>query len=692
MKISVIIPVYNTEKYLKQCLDSVLSQELSDYEIICINDGSTDSSYKILNEYASIYKKIKLINIKNSGVSAARNIGLKYAEGEYILFVDSDDWIEPNSLEKLYDCIKKKNVDILEFRNDSYCESVRSTGNFFEIENYENNTLNKVDLLYTLWNKLYKNEFIRKNNIYFPEGLKNAEDGVFNLLCLYAKPKFDICKELVYHYRFLRENSATANIKSIDGEIETCIYTINLPEYMNTSFENKVLTMEKYIKGILYWYNKVETSRNYVKKFSEIYKLYNFYKYITKNIEQDVLKNTYNYNILKKHLRQNIFSITNLYRNGEKIKILKFLHIKIMIFSSKINHFTTEYKYKILGLTVLKSRIKNIFQHTEVLNLFGFIPIYKHNILKRQQNRYIKLLDDLYPQYDSYFMLACNLGETFLFLAHFKEILSKYNVNNPLIIVDKKRMRDCCNIFTNLGIPNVLFEDCTSLFLNEYTEYKGKKYINLLNYDYFIKYADFEISDKKRHYYDILKDKLLLTSAPEIPTLNITSEKVKQISQCLLNNRYIIICPEAVSIQGLDLRFWESLVNELEKIGYKIFFNVGNMGFYLKNTLTVFLTIDEIAQLAINCSLIIGLRSGLLEILSMVSKKTTIAIYNRYVDTLPNKMTPNEAMRGFSLKKLPNIDPNNIFEYNCEEYCQTELLYEIITIVKNLNEEANFVN
>ena len=265
-------------------------------------------------------------------------------------------------------------------------------------------------------------------------------------------------------------------------------------------------------------------------------------------------------------------------------------------------------------------------------------------------------------------------------------------MNNPLIIVDKKRMRDCCNIFTNLGIPNVLFEDCTSLFLNEYTEYKGKKYINLLNYDYFIKYADFEISDKKRHYYDILKDKLLLTSAPEIPTLNITSEKVKQISQCLLNNRYIIICPEAVSIQGLDLRFWESLVNELEKIGYKIFFNVGNMGFYLKNTLTVFLTIDEIAQLAINCSLIIGLRSGLLEILSMVSKKTTIAIYNRYVDTLPNKMTPNEAMRGFSLKKLPNIDPNNIFEYNCEEYCQTELLYEIITIVKNLNEEANFVN
>ena len=94
VKVSVIIPLYNVENYLKQCLDSVVNQTLKEIEIICINDGSTDNSKQILEDYARKDDRIKIINRKNSGQGVARNVGIKYAKGEYIGFVDSDDWVD----------------------------------------------------------------------------------------------------------------------------------------------------------------------------------------------------------------------------------------------------------------------------------------------------------------------------------------------------------------------------------------------------------------------------------------------------------------------------------------------------------------------------------------------------------------------------------------------------------------------
>ena len=111
-KISIIIPIFNTEKYLKTCLNSVLNQTLKEIEIICINDGSTDNSLKIIEEYASKDKRIKFISQKNNGVSYARNKGLEIATGEFIGFVDSDDYASKNFFEKLYNSALKTNSDI----------------------------------------------------------------------------------------------------------------------------------------------------------------------------------------------------------------------------------------------------------------------------------------------------------------------------------------------------------------------------------------------------------------------------------------------------------------------------------------------------------------------------------------------------------------------------------------------------
>lgn len=107
-KVSIIIPIYNTEKYIKDCLDSVVNQTLDDIEIICINDGSTDNSLKLINDYAKRDKRIKVINQENKGQGTARNIGIKESKGEYIGFVDFDDYIDLKMYEKLFYESKKK--------------------------------------------------------------------------------------------------------------------------------------------------------------------------------------------------------------------------------------------------------------------------------------------------------------------------------------------------------------------------------------------------------------------------------------------------------------------------------------------------------------------------------------------------------------------------------------------------------
>ena len=112
MKVSVIVPVYNTEKYLRKCLDSLVNQDFSDYEIVIVNDGSTDSSESIINEYVSKYDFIKSFAKANGGLSSARNYGIDKASGNYLAFVDSDDYVESNYLKELYESITKDKSDI----------------------------------------------------------------------------------------------------------------------------------------------------------------------------------------------------------------------------------------------------------------------------------------------------------------------------------------------------------------------------------------------------------------------------------------------------------------------------------------------------------------------------------------------------------------------------------------------------
>ena len=120
MKISVIIPVYNTKEYLKECIDSILNQTIDLFEVIIVDDGSTDGSLELINQYAESHSNIRVISQKNCGLGAARNIGLKISKGEYIYFIDSDDILEKNALEYCYNLASKNKLDMLTFEADIF--------------------------------------------------------------------------------------------------------------------------------------------------------------------------------------------------------------------------------------------------------------------------------------------------------------------------------------------------------------------------------------------------------------------------------------------------------------------------------------------------------------------------------------------------------------------------------------------
>lgn len=223
--ISVIIPVYNTEEYLRKCLDSVVNQSYKNIEIICVNDGSTDNSLKILNEYAKD-NRVKIIDKRNGGVSSARNVGLDNAKGEYISFVDSDDYIELNTYEICHNNLSNGDYDILTFGYvNEPAKELRTIipGDFDACE--------FLDLRFPIGysvNSIYKKKIIDENNIRFDENVSIGEDNLFILMFLLKSSKLRLIDNRFYHYvdrgpgRYKVEQSLTSGINFAKSLIEFC--------------------------------------------------------------------------------------------------------------------------------------------------------------------------------------------------------------------------------------------------------------------------------------------------------------------------------------------------------------------------------------------------------------------------------------------------------------------------------------
>lgn len=276
-KISVIIPVYNVEAYLERCLNSILCNTYSNLEVICVNDGSTDNSLEILEKIAKTDVRVKILNKKNGGVSSARNAALKVATGEFIVFVDSDDWLHSRYFEVMYKAIKENSAEIVVCEEMRINEPVEKTysekyldRNKIYIEEISLEQCVKIQIAKKMvWGKIYRKEILE--NLMFDEKLHLYEDTIFNLstMCRKKKCKLVYVHEKLYYY-YIRESSATHTLapQVILPAIDSYLSVIQQRTFLSQEGE-KIFVLEAVKALLAYRYlcmfekNKKEIKNNF---------------------------------------------------------------------------------------------------------------------------------------------------------------------------------------------------------------------------------------------------------------------------------------------------------------------------------------------------------------------------------------------------------------------------------------------
>lgn len=255
VELSIVIPIYNAEKVLKRCIDSVLKQTFGNFELVLVNDGSTDSSLDICNKYKNLDKRIKVIHTDNRGASAARNTGLEAAEGTYIQFIDADDYIAENMCERMVEALKSSNADMcLCGYNIIRDESLVKRNPLFEKEGEISSLYWELYRLFSityLWNKLFIKEKIQEK---FDEDTNFGEDLCFILHYLKNNRKIKCISDELYFYDISTEGSLSKNSESIIRF---------LPDTMNVTLEffddlnmDSTLLKDEYYKKILRYTTK----------------------------------------------------------------------------------------------------------------------------------------------------------------------------------------------------------------------------------------------------------------------------------------------------------------------------------------------------------------------------------------------------------------------------------------------------
>ena len=316
VKVSIIVPIFNTDKYIEKCLNSLVNQTLSDIEIICINDGSTDNSLIIIRRFANRDSRIKILEQQNLKQGAARNNGMRIASGEYIGFVDSDDWIDLDYFEKLYTAAKKYNSDIAlatNIRVGRYKQKKRLN---IEKEEFVSSLQDKFDICQQ-WknecptNKIYRHEMLKANNIVWPEGCY-CEDKLFTVQAVYYANGVVAVPNVNYYY--FRNPNSTVNTKK-RKHFKQLIQDKNNAKRAVLAFlkEKKAEIRDKDFWAITKSFNVFNFNIFLIKESLKTQKLYlfNFIRLLEWKIENGI-----DY----KHNKVKIFGISIRYKNKEWCK------------------------------------------------------------------------------------------------------------------------------------------------------------------------------------------------------------------------------------------------------------------------------------------------------------------------------------------------------------------------------------
>lgn len=390
-KISVIIPVYNVEKYLQKCLDSVINQTYKNLEIICINDGSPDNSGKILDEYAKKDSRIIVIHQENAGVSAARNRGLEIATGEYIAFVDSDDWLKPECYELALNVLENDkevdlvgyNADIINSRNDTN-QDLQRNKNWFTLPfvgKFELSQKIAIRMCGACWIYLFKASIIKNNKLKF-SNYKFSEDFLFIFeYFAFVKNIYFLDKNL-YNYNLAPYSAMTKYSSTQNPEYALDVYIEIFKEACKfykkaekIDFFRKIL-MRRFLNSILYTLNFISPQRSAF-AISKLEKIVDFLEAdFDYGKEIDWIRKKEFYRI--KQLRIPYFSIGNklfgfeIYRTEKPHAVLKFCGLKVSanyqkLFSIRNDRFKNHKVINIFGVKFKISKTKKFKEHLKTL-------------------------------------------------------------------------------------------------------------------------------------------------------------------------------------------------------------------------------------------------------------------------------------------------------------------------------------
>lgn len=347
-KVSVLVPIFNVEKYLSKCLESLIIQTLKDIEIICINDGSTDNSLEIVNEYAKQDSRIKVINKANSGYGDSMNKGLEIATGEYIGIVESDDFVKDTMFEELYNLAIENDLDIV--KSDFYYYTAKNNlsrqagkikkniGKVFSAKD----DLSILKLMPTIWSAIYRRHFLEENNIKFlPTAGASYQDTSFAFKALVSAQRIMFTDKAYLYYRQDNENSS---VKSKNKVFAICDEWEEITNYLNSKPDLKSLAND--IKLVIqfnsYVWNAIRIDEKYrddfLSKFKDTFKFYLdnseineiLYKAIGKKDLNLLLNNTKKFRehidilALKKNKKLNRRKLFSVRINSSRISIVVF--------------------------------------------------------------------------------------------------------------------------------------------------------------------------------------------------------------------------------------------------------------------------------------------------------------------------------------------------------------------------------
>lgn len=252
MRLSIIIPIYNAEKYLKECLDSIISCSFMDMECILVNDGSTDCSASICEQYVDLDSRFRLLNKDNGGVSEARNAGIETANGLYLMFLDADDYLTKDALKEIENATENQNYDFIAYSYFTLYDNGKTKEEPFNSMGRECKNMTKIrqfmlasSQLNTCWGKLFDTKLIKDHKIAFRTDLKIGEDFIF------VADYFQICKNAVlwnipvYYYR--QHATSTMRVYNLETRLD---YTDILFEYNKKvvlAYQDEVLRKEMYV-------------------------------------------------------------------------------------------------------------------------------------------------------------------------------------------------------------------------------------------------------------------------------------------------------------------------------------------------------------------------------------------------------------------------------------------------------------